>query len=197
MRKKLAGKIVRVDPYISEQWQGVTGSAAPANLETLLQLTHLIFTAPRRDETAFAAWQARESEQARNRRLSPEQSFSEDLYVLMSQNHPRRQPVTKEALQKVRLETALTSYRQRFADAGNFTFVFVGNVQPERLLPLCQTYLGSLPGPVDKGPRAIWESTGPRALSKRPSPAGVSQRACCACISMVRRSGPTKRGTTC
>ena len=36
-------------------------------------------------------------------------------------------------------------YKARFADAGNFTFVFVGSFTPETLRPLVETYLASLP----------------------------------------------------
>jgi zinc protease len=108
-------------------------------------MIHLSFTAPRRDEGAFASWRSRELESAKNRRLSPELTFFEDLMLFQTQNHPRRRPTSPEVLQKVELDKSLAIYKDRFGDAGDFTFVFVGNVDLEKMKPLVETYLGSLP----------------------------------------------------
>src|SRR6185295_9672807 len=42
-------------------------------------------------------------------------------------------------------EAALRIYRERFADASDFTFAFVGAFKPAELRPLVETYLASLP----------------------------------------------------
>ena len=153
LKKALAGKLVSVRARVSELEEGLSGRASPADLETLFQLIHLGFTAPRRDENSFKAWRARETESARNRRLSPEASFFEDMMLLSSQNHRRRQPTTPELLEKVDLDKALAVYKDRFADVSDFTFVFVGNIELERLKKFSETYLGSLPG---KGRKERW-----------------------------------------
>ena len=145
LKKVLAGKLVSVSASISELEEGLSGSAAPADLETLFQMMHLAFVAPRRDAEAFAAWRTRESESVKNRRLSPEGTFFEDMTAFSTQNHLRRRPVTPALLEQVDLDRALAIYKDRFAEAGDFTFVFVGNVDLERLKPLVEAYLGSLP----------------------------------------------------
>ena len=43
------------------------------------------------------------------------------------------------------LAKSLAFYKARFADASNFTFVFVGSFTPETIKPLVETYLASLP----------------------------------------------------
>jgi zinc protease len=145
LRKALAGKLVSVRARIDELEEGLAGSATPADLETLFQLIYLEFTAPRRDEKIFQAWRARQSEQLRNRRLSPEVVFADEMQVLMSQNHRRRQPVKPETLEKVDHDKALAIHRDRFADAGDFTFVLVGTLDLERSKTLVERYLASLP----------------------------------------------------
>lgn len=145
LRKALAGKLVSASSFISELEEGMNGEAAPSDLEALLQLVHLGFVAPRRDPDAFAAWQARLLEGVRNRRLSPETAFFEDLRALSTRDHLRRRPVTPEVVREIDLDKALGIYRDRFADAGDFTFVFVGAIELERLERLVVTYLGSLP----------------------------------------------------
>jgi zinc protease len=153
LRKHLAGKIASASARISELDEGVWGQGSPTDLETLFQLIHLSFTAPRRDEAAFTAWRTRETESVKNRRLSPEASFAEDLTLFQTQNHPRRRPTTPESLQRVDLDKAFAFYKDRFADAGDFTFVLVGNVDLEKAKPLVETWLGSLPA---KGRKESW-----------------------------------------
>jgi zinc protease len=65
----------------------------------------------------------------------------------------RRRPTTPESLEHVDLDKALAIYKDRFADAGDFTFVFVGNVDLARLRGLVEIYLGSLPS---KGRKEKW-----------------------------------------
>ncbi len=150
LRKALSGKIVSVSAYIGEIEEGVSGGASPSDLETMFQLVYLSFTSPRKDDSAFQAWRGRESEAARNRRLSPEASFSEDLSLFSTQNHRRRQPTTPESLAKIDLDKAIAFYKARFADAAGFTFVFVGNLDLDRTKTLAETYLGSLPAAKGK-----------------------------------------------
>ncbi|MEM9493656.1 MAG: insulinase family protein, partial [Myxococcota bacterium] len=96
--KVLTGKVVQVRPYIGELEEGMSGSASPRDIETLLQLVHLRVTAPRRDAAAFAAWRERTAERLANRRLRPESAFFDDLQAFSFQNHPRRLPATAELL---------------------------------------------------------------------------------------------------
>lgn len=167
LRKALSGKLVSVNASIGELEEGLSGRAAPADLETLMQMVHLAFVAPRRDPEAFAAWRVREIESVKNRRLSPEGTFFEEMALFTTQNHPRRRPTTPEVVQKIDLDKALAVYKDRFADASDFTFVFVGNVELERLQPLVETYLGSLP---NKKRKETWRDV------KVSLPAGVKTK---------------------
>lgn len=157
LRKSLAGKVVSVSASVGELQEGLSGAAAPRDLETLFQAIHLSFTAPRRDEAAFNAWRSQQADLLKNRRASPDVTFLEEMIAFETQNHPRRRPVTPEALQKVDLDKALAIYRDRFADAGDFTFVFVGNLELEPLKALVESYLGSLPS---RGRKETWRDVG-------------------------------------
>jgi zinc protease len=145
LRKALSGKVASASAHIGETEEGIGGTAAPSDLETMLQMVHLLFTAPRRDDGAFQAWRARESESAKDRLLSPEMTFRDALLVASTQNHRRRQPTTPATIEKVDLDKAFSFYKERFADASGFTFFFVGNVDLDKTKGLVETYLGSLP----------------------------------------------------
>jgi len=143
--KKLAGKVVRVSAGIGTRTESVTGSASPQDLETMFQLIFLKFMAPRADSSAFIAYQDRIRGMLQNRNLSPESAFYDTISVTMSQNDFRSRPWKVEMLDEMDLGKSLQIYKDRFADASDFTFVFVGNFEPVQIKPLVETYLGSLP----------------------------------------------------
>jgi zinc protease len=145
LQRKLAGKAVSVSPSIGELTEGLSGAASPQDLETLFQLIHLHFTAPRKDETAFRALQAQMGAVLANRGASPLAAFQDTLLVTMAQGHPRARPLDLEAFREIDLDRAFAFYQDRFADASDFTFVLVGAFEPNEMRPLVETYLGGLP----------------------------------------------------
>lgn len=145
LRKLLAGNTSSIEPAIEEDGQFLYGRTQPADLETLMQLFYLGFTAPRRDPEAFLAWRERARERLRRRQLDPDERFFDAVQGLLAQGRPRLQPLTPASVDRVDLDRALAFYRQRFANAANFTFLLVGNLDLDRLQPLCERYLASLP----------------------------------------------------
>jgi zinc protease len=145
LQKKLTGKVVSVNPWIGELYEGMRGSARPQDMETLLQLIYLYFTEPRKDEQSYQAYRQRLLATVENRESSPMTLFWDTVRSAIARDHYRARPWTVEVLKEMDLEESLEVYRDRFADAGDFTFVFVGNFQPAEVEPLLVRYLGSLP----------------------------------------------------
>lgn len=145
LEKAMAGKLASAAPFISELEEGLDGSASPQDLETMFQLLYLTVTAPRADPGTFQSLMKRVETYLENRRAQPEAVFADEVALVRYQDHPRRRPPTLDLLQKIDLHTAEMVYRDRFADVGDFTFVFVGNFDLEGIRPLVETYIGSLP----------------------------------------------------
>ena len=145
LQKMLAGKVVSVSPGVSELNESMNGSASPQDLETLFQLVHLYFTAPRKDTGSANALLSRIRSFLENRKVSPESAFEDTSEVTMAQYHFRARPFTSEMLNEINLDRAFDFYRSRYADAGGFSFVFVGNFQLSTIKPLVEEYLASLP----------------------------------------------------
>lgn len=143
--KVLAGKRVSVSPYISESYEGISGNSEVAELETMLQLTYLYFTAPKKNEQLFESYIKRQESIVQNMYNNPYYHFADLKNRLKYGSHPRKQTISMEEVQKIELDEAFQIYTDRFADAGDFTFVFVGNFSPETVKPLVSTYLGNLP----------------------------------------------------
>ncbi|MFZ0389787.1 MAG: insulinase family protein, partial [Calditrichia bacterium] len=144
LRKLLADKVVRVSPYLSELTEGFNGSASPSDLTTLFQLIYLNFTAPRADSASFAAYKERMRGMLENRSASPQAAFQDTITATITRGHPRYRTWTVETLRKMDMMKSLQIYRERFANPGDFTFIFVGNFTLDQMRPLVRTYLGGL-----------------------------------------------------
>jgi zinc protease len=144
LEKVLAGSTAQLSPSIGLTDEGVSGSSAPGDLETFFQLLWLYFTAPRADTAAFQAFVQQVRAYAENRGTSPEAAFQDTLQVTLAQHHPLSLPITTARLNEIGLGEALALYQDRFGDAGDFTFVFVGRVEVDELRPLAAQWLGGL-----------------------------------------------------
>jgi len=143
--KVLNGKAAGVMPFISERAEGISGSAAPADLETALQMTHLYFTAPRKDTVIFKSFISRAKSALANRENDPTSVFNDTISAVLNNYDTRRTGPNVSKLGQIDLNKAYEIYKERFADASDFTFVFVGNFEVEKIKPLLEQYLGSLP----------------------------------------------------
>ena len=145
LQKTLAGKVASASPSLGELTEGVSGGASPADLETALQMLYLWFTEPRLDLDAYENLIGRMGAMVANRSKNPGTVFGDRLGEVLSSDHPRRRPLTVERLGEINPQRALEIYQDRFADASDFTFVFVGNFELDKIQPLVETYLGGLP----------------------------------------------------
>ena len=143
--KKLSGKSASLVPNISPTTEGLDGVASPKDLETLLQLAYLQFTAPRLDTAAVTGTRNQFNAMLVNQGASPERAVADTFTTTMGSNHFRARPFSAATFAEVDPNRAFAIYRERFADASDFTFVFVGTVDTATLRPLVERYLASLP----------------------------------------------------
>ncbi|QJW92138.1 insulinase family protein [Spirosoma taeanense] len=145
--KFLSGKQVNVYPYVGELSEGVNGSTTPRDLETAMQLLYSYFTQPRKDADVVAGFLSNQRSALQNQinTPTPQRVFQDTVAVTLGNNNPRRQPLKPADLDKIDLDRALAIYKERFANASDFTFFFVGNFKEEQLKSLVEKYLGGLP----------------------------------------------------
>lgn len=145
LEKMLAGKQVSVSPYLSDETEGMRGSSSVKDFETMLQLTYLYFTSPRRDDEVFQSMMNRQASFLTNRDMSPNVQYNDSVVSILYGNHPRQAPVKKEDLSKVSLDRIMQIYAERFANAGDFSVILTGSMDMKKLRPLLCQYLASLP----------------------------------------------------
>jgi zinc protease len=143
----LADRDVTVVPYLDVNEEGFFGSASTNDLETMFQLLHLMFAAPRFDEGALGLYRS----DLEPRVIDPTSNLDDATFnELISARyrdspHYRYLPSVGE-LASVDLAGIERVWRTRFADPGDFVFAISGDLDPERAVELARAYIGSLPG---------------------------------------------------
>ncbi len=145
LTKMLAGKKVSVNAAVGANTEGITGSCSPKDFETMMQLTYLSFTAPRKDMDAFASLKSRIKAQLESAESNPLSSISDTIQKMMYGYHPRYFSMKPEMVDQINYDRIIEMYKDRFADASDFRFFLVGNVDIEKVKPLIEQYLGALP----------------------------------------------------
>jgi zinc protease len=133
------------------------------DVETLLQMSYLYFTAPRKDESLFTAWRDKQKSQMQFAMADPQTAFIDTVYQVLYQKNPLA-PIAipkPEYFDKIDLDRSLAIYKEQFGDANDFNFIFVGNLDIEKIKPLLATYLGSLPA---AGKSAAFSDNGVRKI---------------------------------
>lgn len=143
--KALTGKNATASTSISDRTEEVSGSCSPKDLETMLQLTYLGFTSPRKDKEAFDAFATKYKDALHNAYANPMRAFGDSISVYLYGNHPRAISFKEADVDKINYDRVLEMYADRFADASDFTFFFVGNIDVNTAIPLIEKYIASLP----------------------------------------------------
>ncbi|HEX3386964.1 MAG TPA: insulinase family protein, partial [Mucilaginibacter sp.] len=145
LTKFLSGKQLSVRPFITERFEGISGGATPKDFETALQMVYAYFTEPRKDTAIFKGILSRSIASLTNRASDPNSVFSDTVNAVLGNYNIRRTGPSVEKLEQINLDKAYQVYKERFADAGDFTFTFVGSFDVNTIKPLLEKYLGSLP----------------------------------------------------
>ncbi|WP_232793803.1 M16 family metallopeptidase [Siphonobacter sp. SORGH_AS_0500] len=143
LRKYLTGKVANVSTYVGETTEGMSGSFSPKDAETALQLIYANITAPRKDPEVIKGYLANLKDELQQSFDTPDPQavFRDTLSAALSSYNPRRMPMKPSDVDKINVDKAFNIYKERFANAADFTYFFVGNFKVEELKPLLEKYL--------------------------------------------------------
>ncbi len=146
LEKKLSGNTASIHTFISNENEGFRGKVSPKDFETLMKLNYLYFTAPRIDSASYVTYINEKINDLKFQSTNPKFLFSDSLYKALYSNNKRYILMTDtNNFHAISVPNALAFYKQRFSNASDFTFLFVGNFKVDSLLPFLQTWIGSLP----------------------------------------------------
>lgn len=144
LEKMLTGKVVSIAPFVNELYQGFNGSSSIDDFEILMQLLYLQFENPRFDEDAFNALKARYMAYVANLGADVNKAFRDSVALATTDYNERTILFNTGLVEKLDFATMERVYKERFANAGNFTFVFTGNINANDAKSLIETYIGGI-----------------------------------------------------
>lgn len=145
LKKFLTGKNAGVSSLFMELEEIINGTSTKKDFETMMQLTWLNFTPVRKDDALLKSLLQRSLAMLENRKADPNSTFSDTLSMLMTNYSKRTILPTPEYFNKMDLEKAYAIANDRFQDASDFNFIFVGNIDLPTMKPLIEKYIGSIP----------------------------------------------------
>ncbi|WP_304735245.1 M16 family metallopeptidase [Duncaniella muris] len=145
LSKYTAGKQVALNCGFGNYSRSFSGSTTPKDIETLMELLYMNFKDIEFTADEFAALQTAYSGFLANQEKSPEYIFQKNILATLYDS-PRAQMLNSEVINKASREQTIEIAHAMTANAADWTFVFVGNVNPETLKPLVEKYIASLPG---------------------------------------------------
>ena len=144
LQKMLTGKNISLQLSLRNLSEGLNGTASPQDMEAMMQLIYLHFNQPRFDKEAHDAIIARYMAFVENMNNNPQKVMGDSLNLIATNYHPRTRVLDQEFLQDVDYERIEAVYRERFADASDFFFIIVGNMEAEEVKLLAQKYIGAI-----------------------------------------------------
>lgn len=148
INKFMTGKIASVNPYISGITEGLRGNTTPKDLEYLFQTTYAYFTDLNYDAEAFEGYKQKQSAFYKNMASQPNFFFQQEFYTYLNKENPRFNGLipNEKAWAETDYKLAYDKFKERFSNAADFEFFFVGNVEDATMEAFATKYLASLPG---------------------------------------------------
>jgi zinc protease len=140
----MTGKNVRVRGSVGADALTLTVSGNPRDLESGLQLAHLLLTDPVVEPAGLAQWKEKEIQAIAARQREPWGVLEESMAaVLYPRDAARLHPLTAEQVRAIAREDAQAWLRRLIARAP-IEVAVVGDIEREAAFSLLNTYLGSL-----------------------------------------------------
>ena len=147
INKFMTGKIASVSPYLGNISEGLRGNATPKDLEYLFQQTYAYFTDLNYDAEAFEGYKQKQSAFFKNMTSQPSFYFQQEFYTYLNKENPRFNGLvpTDKTWAETDYKLAYDKFKERFANAADFEFFFVGNIDDKVIEEYATKYLASLP----------------------------------------------------
>lgn len=145
LQKVLAGKTASTNVSVSGTGERISGSSTTKDVETMLQMVHLNFEKPRFDENGHKVLMENIDNYLIRRSENINEKMSDSITTtLYGKNHPTRRIFDKAYAADMTFERMKAVYLDRFANAADFEFFIVGDVEASTLEPLLEKYIASI-----------------------------------------------------
>jgi zinc protease len=145
IRDLMTGKKINVGGGAGRDTVSVSIGGDPAELETGLQLAHLVITDGKIEKAAFDQWVSAQKQEIAGRKKSPQGVFQEALSsTIAPKGDIRFRPLEVEEVTKLKREDA-QAWVDRIMKTAPAEITIVGDLGKDEAIELVSRYFGSLP----------------------------------------------------
>jgi len=155
LEKYLSGKQAAVGLSFTDYTRELGGFSTPKDLPTLMELIYMTMTDYTISDDDYSSRQNMYKGMVANQAATPEYAFQKLVSSTLYPNSKRNQPITVEEIDAARKDVVLDIVHKLTANAADYTFVFVGNVDIEALRPLLEQYIATLPADAATATKTI------------------------------------------
>lgn len=174
--KFMMGKKYSIYPYISTYEEGFNGTSTVKDFEYFLQHLYMYFEAPRADQDVLDRMMTEWKDQISMQKNSRDYQFSKFTQQQMYPNYSRMIFLDEKTITKINLGEMKKIFKERFTNAGDFTFILVGNIDVEQAIPMIEKYIGGIPGKSMKEDFIIRQPEFAKGIVDKNFKMGVSEK---------------------
>lgn len=149
IQKYTQGKQAGVTFSFDNYTRNVNGRTTVKDLPTLMELLYGYFTGITLDETEFEATRGAVTGILSNQEATPEFQFNKNLLNTLFAA-PAKHMLIVDDIKAADREAIVKIVREMTANAADYTFVFVGAIDPATFVPLMEQYIATLPANAKK-----------------------------------------------
>ncbi len=176
LQKKLSPYSVSVTPWLQESYEGLRGKSSKEDLEILFQLAALYFVRPEFTDTGWSSLMAQLRTLATNRRSNPDEQFNDMVREILYEDAERFHNLSMDRVAAMEQPVAERIYRERFAGADDFVFVFTGSIDEERIVALVEKYFATLPAAGKNEDASVIRPPFPEGVTSKTLRSGVDPK---------------------
>ncbi len=145
LAKFYTGHLIRINSHIDSNSESIKGSFGTDDLDLAMQVIYANFVYPRKDPQSFSIQKNRLKEMLKYKNSNPLNVLEDSLQIILFNDNPWLVKNDEKSINALNLDDSYNFYKERFSNAGDFTFYFVGAIEPTTFEPLLEKYIASLP----------------------------------------------------
>jgi len=167
LQKYLSTKSVGINVIVNDHDERILGQSSPDTFEYLLQLTNQLMTNPQFTDQGWNFVSLQAQQQAKSYNVQPSDVLVSRVREILYGKSIRHTAINDEFVSLLNQADSERIFRQRFANAADFTFIFSGDIDEDAVIDLCRYYIGAIPGDTDKTENPVYEDLKfPKGITK-------------------------------
>ena len=167
LQKYLSTKSVGINVIVNDHDERILGQSSPDTFEYLLQLTNQLMTNPQFTDQGWNFVSLQAQQQAKSYNVQPSDVLVSRVREILYGKSIRHTAINDEFVSLLNQADSERIFRQRFANAADFTFIFSGDIDEDAVIDLCRYYIGAIPGDTGKTENPVYEDINfPKGITK-------------------------------